>query len=296
MRCDEVIQSVGSNGDGGQMLDVTVRADKISFGYTSKGTLRGIDIRANKGEFIGLMGPNGSGKTTLMRCLNRLLSIQDGSIYLINKDVKKMTMMDIARVCTTIPANVPDDFSLYVRDFVALGRTPYITSLWWERDEDERLVDEALEEFGIADYSKRRLTELSSGEKARVLLAKGVVQQPKVMLVDEPSAHLDLKYKLQVMESLRALARSGITVITASHDINLLTKYCDKIILLSKGEIVDFGTPSEVVTEDVIREVYGVEVSIIKKDDVIFILPLRPAKEGTKMEQFGLLEKERCTG
>jgi len=280
MQCEEVMQNVGSVGDKEQLLDVTVRAEKISFGYTNRGTLKGIDIQANKGEFIGLMGPNGSGKTTLMRCLNRLLSIQEGSIYLVNKDVKKMTMMDIAKVCTTIPANVPDDFSLYVRDFVALGRTPYITNFWWEGEEDEKLVDEALKEFGIADYSKRRLTELSSGEKARVLLAKGVVQQPKVMLVDEPSAHLDLKYKLQVMQSLKALARTGITVITASHDINLLTKYCDKIILLSKGEIVDYGTPREVVNEKVIREVYGVEVSIITKDNTIFILPLKPADEG----------------
>ncbi|MDW5562035.1 MAG: ABC transporter ATP-binding protein [Methanomassiliicoccus sp.] len=285
MQCEEVIQRNVSGGlvaDGGQSTDITVRADKISFGYTSKGTLKGIDIKAGRGEFIGLMGPNGSGKTTLMRCLNRLLSIQEGAIYLVNKDVKRMTMMDIAKVCTTIPANVPDDFSLYVRDFVALGRTPYITKLWWEGDEDEKLVDEALKEFGIADYSQRRLTELSSGEKARVLLAKGVVQQPKVMLVDEPSAHLDLKYKLQVMESLQALARTGITVITASHDINLLTKYCDKIILLSKGEIVDYGTPREVVTEDVIRDVYGVEVSIITKNDAIFILPLKPAVDGAK--------------
>jgi iron complex transport system ATP-binding protein len=139
-------------------------------------------------------------------------------------------------------------------------------------------VDEALEEFNVSDFSGRRLNELSTGEKARVLLAKGVVQRPKIMLVDEPSAHLDLKYKLQVMESLRGLSRKGITVITASHDINLLTKYCDKVILLSKGEIVDYGVPSDVVNEKVIQEVYGVDVSLVIKDDVIYVLPLKPSE------------------
>jgi iron complex transport system ATP-binding protein len=260
--------------------EVTIKVDNISFGYnTSMKTLKGIEIEAEKGEFIGLMGPNGSGKTTLMRCINKLLAIQDGSIYLTDNDIRSMTMMDIAKICTTIPASVPDDFSLLVKDFVALGRTPYITSWWWESDEDEMIVEEALKEFGVTELCSRRLNELSSGEKARVLLAKGVVQRPKIMLVDEPSAHLDLRYKLQVMESLLALSRKGITVITASHDINLLTKYCDKVILLSKGEIVDYGTPNEVVNEDVIKMVYGVEVSIITKDDVIYVLPLRPSVE-----------------
>lgn len=264
--------------------EVTVKVDKISFGYTAgKKTLKDIRIEAGKGEFIGLMGPNGSGKTTLMRCINRLLSIQDGLVLLCNQDVRSLSMMDIAKLCTTIPASVPDDFSLLVRDFVTLGRTPYITNWWWEGDEDEQIVNEALEAFNITDFGHRRLNELSSGEKARVLLAKGVVQRPKIMLVDEPSAHLDLKYQLQVMESLRALSRKGITVITASHDINLLTKYCDKIIILSKGEIVDYGAPNDVVNEKVIKNVYGVEVSLITKDGIVFVLPLKPSSEGTAM-------------
>lgn len=262
--------------------EITVKLDNISFGYTStKKTLKDIKIEAGKGEFIGLMGPNGSGKTTLMKCINRLLSIQEGLVLLCHKDVRTLTMMDIARLCTTIPADVPDDFSLVVRDFVTLGRTPYVSNWWWEGDEDEKIVNDALEEFKVTDFADRRLNELSSGEKARVLLAKGVVQRPRVMLVDEPSAHLDLKYKLQVMESLQALSRKGITVITASHDINLLTKYCDKVILLSKGGIVDYGAPSDVVNEEVIKAVYGVEVSMVTKDGTLFVLPLKPSREGS---------------
>lgn len=258
--------------------ETMVKVDNISFGYNSKKALKGIELEAGKGEFIGLMGPNGSGKTTLMRCINRLLLIQEGLIMLADHDIKSLNMMEIAKLCTTIPASIPDDFSLQVRDFVALGRTPYVTNWWWEGDEDEKIIDAALEEFKVTELADRRLNELSSGEKARVLLAKGVVQRPKIMLVDEPSAHLDLKYKLQVMESLRVLSRKGITVITASHDINLLTKYCDKVILLSRGEIVDFGPPNDVVNERAIQEVYGVDVSVVIKDDVIFVLPLKPSE------------------
>ncbi|OPY33718.1 MAG: Cobalamin import ATP-binding protein BtuD [Methanomassiliicoccales archaeon PtaU1.Bin030] len=267
-----------------QCEETMVKVEKISFGYNSKKALKGIELEAGKGEFIGLMGPNGSGKTTLMRCINRLLTIQEGLIFLADHELKTLNMMDIAKLCTTIPASIPDDFSLKVRDFVALGRTPYVTNWWWEGDEDEKIVDEALEEFKVSDFSGRRLNELSTGEKARVLLAKGVVQRPKIMLVDEPSAHLDLKYQLQVMESLRSLSRKGITVITASHDINLLTKYCDKVILLSKGEIVDYGSPHDVVNEKAMQEVYGVDVSLVTKGDTIFVLPMKPSEPPTDAE------------
>ncbi len=256
-----------------------VKVKDISFGYNGQKTLKSIDIEAGRGEFIGIMGPNGSGKTTLMRCINKLLSIQGGKISLNNQDIQDMTMMDIARVCTSIPADIPDDFSLTVRDFVALGRTPYITNWWWEGKEDEKIIEEALEEFNVTRFEKRKLRELSSGEQARVLLAKGVVQMPKIMLVDEPSAHLDLKYKLQVMESMQRLSRKDVTVITASHDINLLTMYCDKVILISEGRIVNYGPPSEVVTEEAIKNVYGVEVTIVKQGDCIHVLPLRPIIE-----------------
>jgi iron complex transport system ATP-binding protein len=128
----------------------------------------------------------------------------------------------------------------------------------------------------VTHLRERKLGELSSGEKARVLLAKGAVQQPKILLADEPSAHLDLKYKLQVMQALKDLSRQGVTVITASHDINLIAKYADLVIIISEGGILSYGPPSEIINEEVIRAVYGVEVLVVREKGEIFVVPLRP--------------------
>lgn len=254
--------------------DAILRLNNVAFSYGLKRNLENIDVSAGKGEFIGLMGPNGSGKTTMMRCISGLLRIQEGKIYIEGSDLTRMKVQEIARVCAGIPADVPDDFHLSVKEYVALGRYPFIKNFWWEDEEDEEIVNSALQEFGVTHLGDRKLDEISSGEKARVLLAKGVTQKPRLMLVDEPSAHLDLKYKLQVMESLRDLSRKGVTVITASHDINLLSKYCDKVILISKGHIVSVGKPCDVINEESIRSVYEVDVDLIRKGDEVFVLPL----------------------
>jgi len=250
----------------------------LAFGYTSANLLKEIDINTNGSEFIALMGPNGSGKTTLMRCINKILLIRGGSVIIDGNDIKKLKRDDMARICTTVPADIPADFSLNVKDFVMLGRSPYVANWWWESDEDLTIVEKAMWDFGIFQYSERKIHELSSGERARALLAKGVVQKPKLMMVDEPSAHLDIKYKVQVMEMLRGLSRSGLAVIMASHDINLVTRYCDKVMLLSEGKIIKFGTPNEVVTRESIKEVYGIDIKVIHDEGVPYVIPLAPDK------------------
>ncbi|MDR0523231.1 MAG: ABC transporter ATP-binding protein [Candidatus Methanoplasma sp.] len=260
MRCD-------AEGDG--MLSVS----EMRFGYSGEDTLKSIGFAVGPGEFVALMGPNGSGKTTMMRCINRVLKVRGGSIEIGGDDVLSLSLEDLAKVCATVPADASLDFVLTVRDFVSLGRSPYVTNIWWDSREDEEMVDRALRDFGIAGYAGRRLSEVSSGERARVLLAKGVVQTPKVMLVDEPSAHLDIKYKIQVMEILKKLSRKGLSIVIASHDINLLTRFCDRVMLLSRGRIVGYGPPAEVVTEESIREVFDIEVKTVMSDGVVYVLP-----------------------
>jgi len=251
----------------------------LAFGYTSSHTLKDVNITAQQGEFISLMGPNGSGKTTLMRCINKILKIQGGSVKIDGNDTLGLSRDSISRLCTTVPADIPTDFSLNTRDFVMLGRSPYITNIWWESEEDHDIVEKAMWDFGILHYSERKLHELSSGERARALLAKGVVQMPKLMMVDEPSAHLDLKYKVQVMEMLRGLSKSGITVIMASHDINLVTRYSDKIMMLSDGRIVSYGRPDEVITKDSIKEVFNIDVKVIVDEGVPYVIPSPPTHD-----------------
>jgi len=265
--------------------ELTVRVDNVSFSYGTKRnpcgrTLKDITISARKGQLIGIVGPNGCGKTTFMRCINKVLKPQEGAIYIDGKDLDRLRMMEVAKLCANIPADVPDDFHLSVEEFVSLGRYPYVTGIWWEGEKDVRLVREAMEAYHVTHLKDRKLAELSSGEKARVLLAKGAVQQPKILLADEPSAHLDLKFKLQVMQALKDLSRQGVTVITASHDINLIAKYADMVIIISDGGIISYGTPDEVIPEEIIRAVYGVEVMLFKEKGEIFVIPLRPVDTG----------------
>lgn len=282
MQCDDVQKNVESSSLFDEN-EVTLIVDDLCFGYASKDNLAGINIEAKKGEFVALMGPNGSGKTTLMRCINKILKHRDGSIIITGRDTKDLNCNDISKLCTTVPADIPADFSLSVKEFVTLGRSPFVTNWWWEKEEDEIIVEEAMWDFGVTMYGDRKLFELSSGERARVLLAKGVVQNPKVMLVDEPSAHLDMKYKAQVMELLKGLSRKGITIIMASHDVNFVTRYCDKIYLLGKGHILDYGTPEEVINEKSMKEIFETDVVCIKIGGIIYVLP-RPPEEKSSEE------------
>ncbi|OPY32399.1 MAG: Cobalamin import ATP-binding protein BtuD [Methanomassiliicoccales archaeon PtaU1.Bin124] len=253
--------------------DAMVTISDVHFTYGGKETLKGITFDARAGEFIGLIGPNGSGKTTLMRCINSMLRPQKGTIIVDGKDVSKLKVKEVARICANVPADCNEDFNLSVQELVFLGRYPHVDGMWWESKRDESVVKETMHKFELDNLAGRKLSELSSGEKARALLAKAVVQAPKVLLADEPSAHLDLRYQLEVMERLRELSRQGVCVITVSHDMNLTSKYCDRVLMLDQGNIAAMGRPSEVITAERIRDVYGVEVSVFRDGDEIFAIP-----------------------
>ncbi len=257
-----------------------LKVSSVTFGYNEHDTLKDMSFEIRPGEFVALMGPNGSGKTTMMRCINKILKVKSGTIEIDGQDIADLTMGEMARICTTVPADTAVDFALSVKDYVSLGRSPYIKTIWWEDEEDERLVQDAMWNLAIAHYSDRRLHELSSGERARVLLAKGIVQTPNVILVDEPSAHLDIKYKVQIMEILKRLSRQGLTILIASHDINLLTRFCDRILLLHQGRILDYGTAKEVITEESIQKVFDITVKLVEEDGTLYVLPT-----GSTMDQ-----------
>ncbi|MFP4170170.1 MAG: ABC transporter ATP-binding protein [Methanomassiliicoccales archaeon] len=254
---------------------VMISIQGVRFSYGSVEALRGLTIEGKEGELIGLIGPNGSGKSTLLRCINGILRPKAGRIEVGGKEVGEMTSSEMARLCANVPTEFPEEFNLSVLDLVFMGRYPYVQGLWWEKREDEEVVMDALGSFQVRHLMKRKINEISSGEKQRALLAKAVVQSPRVMLVDEPSAHLDLRYKLEAMEYLRSLLDSGLTIIVASHDINLLARYCDRVIILSNGSIVSFGPPGEVVNEGIIQRVYGVQARVIRDDGTVFVIPDR---------------------
>ena len=226
------------------------------------------------GKLVGLIGPNGCGKTTMMRCINRMHEPTSGDVLIDGVSVMSQTPAQIARLVSNVPAEMTASFGLTVFETVMLGRYPYLQNMWWETDEDETMVVDTLKKFGVYHLQDRALNMLSSEEKQRVMIAKAYVQNPRLMLVDEPTSHLDMKYKLDVMEYLRAMLKQNMTVLVAEHDISLMARYCDLCIIMKKGELVAIGNPKEVITEDLIRDVYEVEATVgLDRDGEIYVLP-----------------------
>lgn len=238
--------------------------------------LKGIDLEFGRGLLVGLIGPNGCGKSTMMKCISRLHPQTSGTIEVDGKDVTSLKPAEVAKIVATVPAEAGQTFGISVMDMVMLGRYPFVEKIWWENPEDERVTIEAMRTFGIDHLRRKQVALCSSGEKQRALIAKAYVQQPKLMLVDEPTSHLDMKYKLQVMEYLQKMARTDMTVIVAEHDISLMARYCDICVIMKKGEIVAVGDPKVIITEDLIRDVYDVEARVgLDVDGEIYVLPKR---------------------
>ncbi len=242
--------------------------------------VRGVSFSIPSGMLVGLIGPNGCGKSTMMKCINRMHDPSSGDILIDGESVLNKAPADIAKIVSTVPTELRNSFGLTVYETVMLGRYPYLKNVWWETENDESVVEDALRKFGVLHLQDRQLNMLSSGEMQRVLIAKAYVQEPRLMLVDEPTSHLDMKYKLDVMEYLNAMVKKDMTVLVAEHDISLMARYCDLCIIMKKGEIVAIGKPKEIINPDLIREVYDVDASVGFDDEgELFVLPKRHRKD-----------------
>ena len=255
-------------------MDDLLSIKGLSIEFDGFRALEDISFDLGAGKLVGLIGPNGCGKSTMMRCISRIYEPTSGTISVAGKDVLHMKPAEVAKLVATVPAELGSTFNMTVMDMVVLGRYPFVDRLWWETPEDERITREALRTFGLDGIRRRQLSLCSSGERQRALIAKAYVQEPRLMLVDEPTAHLDMKYKLQVMEYLRRMARSDMTVLVAEHDISLMARYCDTCIIMKKGRIVTIGDPKEVITEELIRDVYEVDSRVgLDAAGEIYVLP-----------------------
>lgn len=255
------------------LLEVKDLVKTYEDGYQA---VRGVSYTVEPGELVGLIGPNGCGKSTMMRCINMLNPPTSGDVLIDGTSILGMRPPEVAKLVATVPAELHGSFGLTVFETVMLGRYPYLKNVWWEPPEDEEMVMEALRKFGVDHLKDRAVGALSSGERQRVLIAKAYVQSPRLMLVDEPTSHLDMKYKLDVMEYLKALTGNEMSILVAEHDISLMARYCDRCIIMRKGEIVAIGEPKEVITPELVRDVYGVEASVgIDDEGDLFVLPKR---------------------
>mgnify|MGYP002738560478 CR=1 FL=1 len=243
--------------------------------------VKDVSFSIDSGLLVGLIGPNGCGKSTMMKCINRLHPTSSGDILIDGETVLDKTPANVARLVSNVPAELRASFGLTVFETVMLGRYPYLQNIWWETEQDETLVEETLKKFGVYHLRDRSLNMLSSGERQRVLIAKAYVQEPRLMLVDEPTSHLDMKYKLDVMEYLSAMVKTDMTILVAEHDISLMARYCDLCIIMKQGRIVAIGPPKEVITAQLIEDVYEVSASVGFDDGgELFVLPKRYRAEG----------------
>jgi iron complex transport system ATP-binding protein len=238
--------------------------ETVGFRYSEKWVLRNVSFQAQEGELIGIIGPNGSGKTTLLKVVNGLLAPQEGSVSINKIDVRKMKKNSRAKLMAVVPQNSPMVFPFSVEEIVLMGRYPYLKNFQFEGKADIQITHKAMELTDTLALKARKINELSGGERQMVLIARALASQPRIMLLDEPAAFLDIRHQITFFDLILDLTRrQAMTVIAVTHDINLASLYCDKIILLNAGGIHTMGSPGEVITEACIEEVYQTRISVI---------------------------------
>ena len=222
--------------------------------------LKGVSIDSKNREFIGIIGPNGSGKSTLLKCIYRILKPNNGCIMLGEEDISKMSVKESAKKLAVVAQHNYYNFDFSVGEVVLMGRSPHKKSLEPDNSEDYDIVNESLEKVGMLGFKNRSFSTLSGGEQQRVILARALAQQTPCLILDEPTNHLDIKYQLSLLNIVKSL---NLTIISAIHDLNIASMYCDRLFVMKNGRIVGMGTPQEVLTKEFIKEIYDIDVEIV---------------------------------
>jgi len=235
----------------------------IACGYDGADVLSDVSLRLAPGDFVAVAGPNGSGKSTLIRAMSRVLRPRRGSALLEGADLYELPARRSAQAIAVLPQETALEFEFTCEEIVLMGRSPHLGRFDTETDRDHAIVREAMERTSTWDLRHRAIVELSGGERQRVLLARAFAQEPRVLLLDEPTSHLDLTFQVQILRLVRQLRDEKKTAVLASlHDLNLASAYADRIVLLSKGRVVATGTPKDVLTEAVLRPVFGEDLTV----------------------------------
>lgn len=238
-------------------------ANNIVFSYEKNNvTLKDVCLRIGNSEILGIIGPNGSGKTTLIKCLNRILEPIQGEILLNGENLERLKRNKIAKEISYVPQNSKNDMtSPNVYDVVKMGRRPHIS--WNYTERDEYLVWKAMEDLDVAQLASNSFDALSSGQTQRVLIARAIAQEAKMLLLDEPTSNLDIKYQYEVMNLVREIVKSrSVSACVIVHDLDLALKYCDRLILMCQGESLKTGSAEEVITPELVKEAYGIDISV----------------------------------
>lgn len=238
---------------------MTLHVEKVTWRVEEQAILRDVAVDVAAGELVGVLGPNGSGKSSLLRCIYRALKPDAGYIALDGDNVWDLDAKEAARRTATVLQETPGEFEFVVWEMVLMGRTPHKSMFARENAEDHDLVESALGQVGMLPFAERSFATLSGGEKQRVLIARALAQQARFLILDEPTNHLDVRYQLEILDLVRGLQ---VTTFTALHDLNLAATYCDRLYIMSEGEIVAAGTPEDVFQPSLLRKVFGVEAEV----------------------------------
>lgn len=235
--------------------DTALKVSDLSWVIEGKTILADISFALQTGQMLGLIGPNGAGKSSLLRCIYRFVRPTHGNISLFNQNIEQLSPKAFACKVAVVQQDTPHYFDMTTEQLVAMGLTPHKGMFDTNSSDDRQKIVKALEKVGLSQKLHQQYERLSGGEKQRALIARAIVQQPQLLILDEPTNHLDVRYQIQILELVRSL---GISVLASIHDLNLASALCDRLLLLDKGSVRAMGTPTEVLTEARIADVFGV--------------------------------------
>lgn len=244
----------------GQKLTLT--CSDISFAYHQRKVIKNLSAEFNSGEFVGLIGPNGTGKSTLLKLLLGLMAPGTGSISLESEALKDLPRKTIAQKISLVPQDHAIEYAFSVQEIVAMGRTPYLGSYQTETKNDIEIIKQAIHRTDLAHLAEQRADQLSGGERQRVFIARALAQQTDTLLLDEPTANLDLCHQLELMSLVKGLTSEGKLAIAAIHDLELASRYCDRLVLLSEGTVVADGTPTDVLNETNLQRYFSIHSTV----------------------------------
>lgn len=248
---------------GCEAMSIEIRVDSLSFSYGARSIFSNVSLTVQAGSFTGVVGPNGAGKTTLLKCMAGLLRPASGRVMLGDDDVSSLSRTAVAKTVAVVPQDHQVHFDFTVEEFVMLGRLPHHGRSLRQTRGDREIVARAMALTGVGALSDRSITALSGGERQRAAIARALAQEPKVLLLDEPTSHLDIGHQVDVLDLIHGMCvDQGVTVIGVFHDLNLAAMYCDQIIMMGGGTARWFGSPREVLTQDHVVSVYGDRVVV----------------------------------